>query len=152
MKNILAILVLSFFLFSCDEEKKVIYYEYDNVVVTRIDVGTESRFYYGKFSLENTLPNSYVKSIFSGFNNGMHAFMMFAEKRVEICYSMDYFVNVGNDSSVLVVDHLTGYPSTAAFYDSVANRYGNICFINNVVDLEIAHNKKNHSLVKATYE
>lgn len=73
MKKVISIVLLCVF-FSCTVNAKFIYYTYENTTITRIDKGNEIYFYYGKFESINSLPKSYIKSTYNGFDGIMDAF------------------------------------------------------------------------------
>jgi hypothetical protein len=149
-KRILGYIFCIIFLSSCNENK-VIIYEFNNVFVTRIDEGTESRFYYGKYENGKNLPAFFVKSTFSGFNSGMDAYLIFKPNKVEIYYTMDYFMNVGRADSIKVINNPKASTFNYSFEDKINGKYDSVCRVSNILSREKELNLNNNSKVKATY-
>lgn len=149
-KNILVHTIAVIFFCSCNENR-VIIYEFNNVFVTRIDEGTESRFYYGKYENGKNLPSSFVKSTFSGFNSGMDAYLIFKPNNVKIYHSMGYFENIGNTDSIKEIDNT----EASTFYyneDKVSGKYDSVCRVSDILSREKELNLTNNSKVKAIYQ
>ena len=71
MKKFISVILLCV-LFSCSEKEKLIYYTYNDTTITRLDKGNEIFLYYGRFENKNSLPQSYIKATYSGFDGGMN--------------------------------------------------------------------------------
>ncbi|MGB1206247.1 MAG: hypothetical protein ACPG5B_11405 [Chitinophagales bacterium] len=149
MKNILIVFAILLFL-SCDEQK-VIYYEYNDIVVTRIDKGNKIYFYYNKCN-NKSIPcsNSYVLATYSGLNSGMNAYLEFKpNKTVDIIRIYGDFEKTGNDISINLINM-----SNIAFFEwekNINQNFNNIAEVWDITNLEKKRNLKNNSKVKATY-
>jgi len=147
MKVVLLIVVLV--VVSCTREVPI-YYEYNGIVVTRIDKGNKVYFYHGKYSTENLPESSYVKAEYSGFNSGMGAYIVFnPNKKVEIIRLYDSFESVGVYSffSLIEYDNI----EFIDWEDGIQGNYNNIIYVSDIVETEIERNKQNNSLVKGIY-
>jgi hypothetical protein len=97
---------LSLFLFllltGCIEEKKTIHYEYNGVVVTRLDIGNESYFYYGKYtSKEITKQKNYLKAYSFGWDGVMYGHLIFhSDKTVELVQGAGKYEEKGKNDSL----------------------------------------------------
>jgi hypothetical protein len=144
--------VVIFYLFFCScNKKRIIYYEYNGVCVTRIDDESESAFYYGKFQDESNLPTSYVKSTFAGLNGGMDAYLIFKPNYVEVYYSMNYFENIGSNMNIKVINNPTSNTFNYNFDDKVRGKYDNVCRVSDILVREQELNANNNSQVKVKY-
>lgn len=148
-KKIVLYIITAILFCSCNKNKGIIY-EYNNIFVTRIDEGTESRFYYGKYENGKNLPSSFVKSIFSGLNSGMDAYLIFKPNNVRIYHSMGYFENVGNTDIIKEIDNA----EASTFYyneDKIRGKYDSVCRVSDILSREKELNLKNNSKVKVIY-
>ena len=146
MKNLI-ILFLLFTLFSCTK-KNYIYYEYNGVTITRIDIGNEIYFYYGKYSYKDKIPSTYIMATYSGFNSEMGAYIDFLpNKNVNIIRMYGSFDKIGKDSLL----SLRELNSTEYWIENIKGNYNNVIELMDITKLEKERNISNHSKVKATY-
>ena len=157
MKLLLKLFIV-FSLMACNN-RKPIYYEYNNIVVTRVDRGNKIYFYYGKYSKGN-YPSNYVKAEYHGFNSGMRAFLTFRnDGKVEIRRQMGSLSKKGNDTNLiingwflqngLIIDNDDNQFSK--WWDTVRNDYNNTVEVLDVLGIEQKRNIENHSKVIAIY-
>lgn len=130
----------------------MILYEFKGTFLTRIDNGTKSCFYFGKYENENNLPLSYVKSEFSGFNSGMDAYLIFKPNNVEVYYSASNFINVGPIENIKVINNPISNTFNYNFDDKVRGNYNNVCRVSDIIAREKDLNTENNSKVKVTYQ
>ena len=147
MKFILALFML-FLLVSCNN-KKPIYYKYNDIIVTRVDRGNKIYFYYGKFS-NGDYPAKYVEAEYSGFNSGMQAYLTFRKDgKVEIRRVMAGFQKIGNEPNLNIKndDNVQFNP----WLDSIRNNYNNTIEVSDILKIEQKRNLINHTKVTAKY-
>lgn len=149
MKQLIIIFLISLILVSCSNNE-AIKYEYNGVTITRIDRDADVYFYYGNDI--NNLPKSYIKANYSGFNNGMGAYLVFENnKKVQLIRCVGLFKSIESDtnSKLQLVDHSS--LNIFDFEKKIKNNYENVISLSNVIELEKEENIKNRSKVKATY-
>src|SRR5688500_4434850 len=78
-KNLILIVVLCLFIFSCKDKKT--YYYYQGVTVTRIDGDVVSAFCYGRIN-DDTTGHPFVKAEYPGLHTGLDAAIQFKEDSV----------------------------------------------------------------------
>ena len=148
---IIIILVISILAMSCFFKKEIIVYEYNGVVITRIDKNAESYFYYGKYELNN-LPNSFIKAKYSGLDGLMGAYLLF-EKNENVklirCYGL--FSSEGNyaNSKLQLIE---SDDVMQQFDYKKIKKNKNVIYLSDGIKYEKEENFKNHSNVNATYE
>lgn len=150
MKKIL-FLFLAFSIISCSKEN-VIYYNFGNVTLTRINEYPKDYFFYGKQeSLNDTLTATYIKTSFSGFNSGMSGFVIFNDDETLSFVRMDAsFEKIGNEKSTNIVE----FENNLDFINWEKNakqKFENKIYISDVIELEKKRNKEYKSEVKAIY-
>jgi len=75
-------LSLAILLSACSNSGKIIQYEYNGVVITRVNNYPKDYFYYGKFDNTKDLPKGYILSKFSGFDGLMSAFLILKKMKL----------------------------------------------------------------------
>lgn len=141
-------LFLFLFLISCQQEK-LIYYNYNDVTVTRRDEGNQIFFYYGKFTSEN-LPQSYIGAEYKGFDGAVQAYLTFLPSRqVELRRIMGVFTIFGNEKKITIVqeENVTLNP----FLETLNGNFKNTIQVSNSLKLEQKINLKNKSQVTTNY-
>ncbi|WP_207427441.1 hypothetical protein [Pedobacter sp. SYSU D00535] len=136
-------------LLSCqNQQKKIVYYEYNGVVITRINDFPKDRFYYGKFDPEvDKLPESYIESKFSGFDGGMGAYLIFKpNKHVEIIREWGNFSPVRLKENLILIDTMENI-KFIHWRDSAKGNLKNIAYVSHVLDLERKTNSNEKSQV-----
>ncbi len=166
-KHLMIFIVIS--LIGCKEN--IIYYEYENVTITRINKDNNIYFYYGKCNNpKSPCRKSYIKAKYSGFNSGMEGYLKINNTGIsEIASVGGYFEKIDEEDNLKIKltsrknspDH-TNEPEIAALYgkhyifrwiDSIAHGY----YFDNVIYLSdgIPHEKKKNlelgTHVKAIY-
>ncbi|MBI3234097.1 MAG: hypothetical protein HYZ42_08645 [Bacteroidetes bacterium] len=149
-KTIIIISIL--FCYSCSDNKIRTIYEYEGVFVTRIDEGTESHFYYGKYAIDNSLPSSYVRSYYSGRTAGMDAYLIFKTNHIEVYHLMGTFDKLGMEEDIKIINNPKSRTFNFNFDDKVQGNYKHICRVSDSKTHEQELNTKNHSKVKVSYE
>ena len=151
MKNIFCVLFFLSFLISCSERKlKLIYYEYDDLIVTRISDYPKDFFYYGKYT-EKNLPESYIKSEFSGRDGGMGAYLIFKkDSSVEIIPIYDNFEKIGLESKLNLNDDIENI-QFIKWRESINSNFNNVIYLSNSLTLEKETNEKENTKVKTEY-
>lgn len=151
-KNIHTILIL-LMLVSCSK-KKVIFYEYNGVCITRVDEGNQNYFYYGRFD-KGVYPDNYIRSEYSGFNSDMGAYLVFKpNKKVEIIRLAGIF-NIDKAPPFLSV--IDKENETLKFWkwkdssDHISSSYDSVIELHSILKLEQKRNKENRSRVKVLY-
>jgi hypothetical protein len=116
-------LSLFFLLFvGCVKDKRVTHYDYDGVIVTRLDIGTDSYFYYGKYTRKEVKKQeNYLKAWPRGFNGMMGGLLIFhSDKTVEFVQGEGNFEEKGeNDSLFFSRDKCTLREKEHFPYDSM---------------------------------
>ncbi|SOU87099.1 conserved hypothetical protein [Tenacibaculum dicentrarchi] len=151
IKNILSTLFFLAFITSCSEKKlKLTYYKYNNVTITRINNYPKDFFYYGEFT-ENNLPESYIKSEFSGRDGGMGAYIKFKEDNsVEIIRVYDNFEKIGLNPKLELKDEMSNL-SFIEWRESIETNFKNVIYVSDVLKLEKKINEKGKTKVKVEY-
>ncbi len=145
--------MLSIILFfaSCATEQKFIYYTYKNITISRLDNGNEIFLYFGKQKDINSLPKSYVKARYSGFDGLMSCYLIFRENgSVDIINIEGHFDTIKTGEKM----RLMKFNSNIDFIkwnDKIKDSYNNIIELSDVLKNEIKRNKKNNSKVEASY-
>ena len=151
MKKTIILLQL-FILISCSDEE-FIYYKYDDVTITRIQNGVENNLYYGYFEEDDTLPKSFIKTYYRGWNSGMMGLLIFnKDKTVNVKRYYGFFDQIGFDSMFTLIQDKV-HPLESSHLDSIDGNYNNVIEINSgPFESEIYMNKKiNNSKVTAIY-
>lgn len=151
IKNTFHILFLLLFLISCSERKlKLIYYEYDNVTITRICDYPKDIFYHGKYT-EKNLPESYIKSEFSGRDGGMGAYIKFRkDNSVEIIRVYDNFEKIGLNPKLELKEGMSNL-EFIKWLESIETNFNNVIYVSDVLELEKKMNEKGKTKVKVEY-
>lgn len=150
MKKVL-IAILAIFIISCSQKGYFIYYSYNNVTITRLDKDNNIFFYYGKFDKIDSLPKSYIKATYSGFDGGIGGFLIFKEnKSIEIIRVYDSFSKIGEDKHLILNDTIENI-DFIDWNNSINGNYNNVYQISNILKKEVEWNKENNSKVKAIY-
>ncbi|MEC4050190.1 hypothetical protein OX284_012175 [Flavobacterium sp. SUN046] len=150
MKKVL-IIILSLLIFSCTEKEKYIYYTYNNTTITRINKENEADFYYGRFESINSLPKSYIKATYDGFDGVMDAFLIIEkDNSAKIVPIADSFIEI-NDNDKLTLKRFDYNIDFINWEKNIRKKYKNIYRLSNIVELETKRNKEHKSDVKALY-
>lgn len=145
----LIFLILSF---GCEmKNENIIYYNYNNITITRVDNGNEIRFYYGKFKNLNSLPKSYIKSTYNGFDGLMSCFLIFKNNKSVEFIKMDGSFEKINTNENLKIIEFNNNIDFIKWNDKIQNKYKNVIELSNVLKIEIKRNKKNKSEVISIY-
>lgn len=141
MRIVLFFLMFAFL--SCRND--IIKYQYDDVVITRVDRDGEARLYYGDF--DNKFPDSYIKIEYSGFNSGISGYLVFhPDKSVHvISEGGGYYTSSNLENSKLMISEIS-----RNFSDSIKGKYDRVLYLSSI-GLEQELNKKFNSNVKAIY-
>lgn len=144
-------LILILFFVSCSEKESFIYYSYNNITVTRVDKGNVIRFYYGKFDNTLSLPDSYIKSTYSGFDGLMSCYMIFQEdKKVEFVITEGSFEEINTDDNLKIIE-FNSNTDFRKWTEKMEGKYKNVMELSDVWRSEIERNKKNNSEVVSIY-
>jgi len=147
MKIKLLMVGSSIFLFLLSCNKHPIFYEYNHVVITRVEKGSNIYFYYGKYE-DGNYPSNCIHAYYHGFNSGVQAYMTFEKDgKVYIRNVMGYFDVIGNEENIKIVH--SSNEEFIPWFDSVRNNFNNTIEISDVLKYEKERNLKNHSRVKA---
>ena len=142
-----------YYLIRLTSHHAIIYYEYNGVVVTRIDKDAESDFYYGKCDDENKpCSDSYLKAVYPGRDAGMGGYLVFkSDKKVELIRSWGaLYKEIGKNPNLKEFEFKENY-QYINWHDSIKNNYGNVIEIDDCIAAEKEENKRNNSKIKATY-
>jgi len=145
-------LALTILLSACSNSGKIIQYEYNGVVITRVNKYPEDYFYYGKFDNTKNLPEQYILSKFSGFDGLMSAFLIFKkDKTVEIIPVADDFSQTADNHLMKLNDKMENI-DFIHWRDRTSSNMDSIVELSDVIKLEITRNKTGHSKVNAKYD
>ena len=145
------LLCLTVFLHGCSNSGEIIQYEYNGIIITRVNNYPEDYFYYGKFDNTKELPEEYILSKFSGFDGMMSAFLIFKkDKTVEIIRVADDFSKIGDNPSLMLNNEMENI-DFINWRDSTKENMDSIIEVSHVIKLEIDRNKAGNSKVKAKY-
>jgi len=169
MREVVIFLFICIFFISCNED--IIYYEYEDVTITRINKDNRTYFYYGKCD-NSKLPcrKSYIRVEWKGFNSGISAYLKINKTEdSQISNSMGYFEEINNDDNLRIKilhkkhssDHINE-PEIAKLYgkhyvfswvDSIAHGfyYDNVIYLSDIISHEKEKNLKLKTKVKAIY-
>jgi len=148
MRHFLILAVILAFA-TCSKESAT-YYEYNGATITRIDRGNKIYFYYGRFDNEN-FPETFVKAEYSGFNSGIHAYMIFFPNgRVRISPAGGLFKKNGADSLLSLYEFNDNYLLNA-WLDSIRGNFNNTVELSDGLKFEEEINRESHSKVKVSY-
>jgi len=149
LKFIMKLLIfLSFF--SC-KRNVLTYYEYNGVVITRIDKEAASFFYYGKCDGKKIKCSaSFIKGNFSGRDGYMLGYLVFQkDEKVKMVYG-ESLNQIGKDTSLFLFRNKRNY-EFIDWHDSIKGNYNNVVQISNLLNNEKQMNLENHSKVKVIY-
>lgn len=148
MKKILLALFF-ILLISCSEQRT--FYEYNDVVITRVDKNHKIYFYFGKY--ETGKPDTYIEVIYKGGGNGgMAGALIFnIDKTVEACSFGGYFKEIGKGPNLYIKIH-NNTTAASNWADTVfTTGYKNVVYISDTFNYEREINNKGISQVKVTY-
>ncbi|MOA10211.1 hypothetical protein D3C78_1300920 [compost metagenome] len=139
---------VAFFLVACTKES-IRYYEYKDVVVTRVDSANYVMFYYGKYNLEGDdfrgLPALSV--FYKGFDGGMGGYMIFkSDKRIEMIRAYGFFNSI-DSTKIFLKDYEENY-QYIDWTSRIKGKYDSVVYVSDVNSVETALNKNNNSKVK----
>jgi hypothetical protein len=142
MKKIVLIIILivPILLTSCNRET-IIYYSYENVVITRIDKGKNTSLYYGNIK-RNEIPTSKPSVVVDwSFDDSLFGFILFSPDKVEILSGGGgNYENVGENSHLNYSDY--NNIALRKILDRFAGKpYKNLYQISGNLDLEIKRNE-----------
>lgn len=145
MRIVIFFFILAFL--SCRND--IIKYQYDDVVVTRVDRDGEVKLYYGDF--DNNFPDSCIKIKYSGFNSGISGYLVFhPNKRVQVTsLGGGYFTSSFLQNDWLYLKDNETFDAIH-FWDSINGNYDRVLQLSGI-GLEQELNKKFNSNVKAIY-
>jgi hypothetical protein len=139
-------ILLSILIFSSCSQENRIFYEYNGVVITRINKDNQIYFYRGKQE-----DSSFIKAEYSGLNSGMGAYLVFKPNgMVELVKVYDSFEKFGSDSSLVLKEYKENI-EFIKWTDSIKGNYNNIIEVSDIINIEKERNLQNHSKVKVTY-
>ncbi|MDP2176227.1 MAG: hypothetical protein Q8K70_10005 [Bacteroidota bacterium] len=136
-----------FIVCSCNNKKSIVLYEHNGICITRIDEGVVSKFYFGKFDINDSLPSHYVESSFSGLNSGMDAYLIFKPNHVELFVIMADFKTRGGIENIKIIDNWVNYN----IHDKYSGNYLNVFRLSDHLPTEQKINADNKSNIQATY-
>ncbi|WP_126972904.1 hypothetical protein [Gynurincola endophyticus] len=140
--NLFFIIVI--IMFGCSDNKKLVYYNFNNIWLTRIDDGGNSKFFYGIVS-DLSIDENFNVDYF-GINNGMQAYFIFdSDSSICIIPVMGEFKQIKKDDKFRVCNYTN--LEFILLTDSISGNYKNTLFISNILSLERTHNAKNKSSV-----
>lgn len=153
MKNFTLILLLIALLFSCDyAAEKYIYYEYAGIVVTRLDKGKQTYFYYGQCDNEGLKCQEPSVEVDWSFNDYLDGFILFHENGIVEVISAGgtrYKSNDKGDSRLLTKEYSNSELGKLLnpYYENEASE--NLYHIYSIIETEKKVNT--NSKVKPTY-
>jgi hypothetical protein len=145
MRN--TVLIIALLLLSCNNNEKVIYYKYNDVIVSRVDKDGTSTFFYG--SIKNGKkgqPSIRVK--YSGFDGSLDAFLRFnPDNTVEIInYGGGYFIESEERGRKMYMRKYEN-PELDSLLKPYQDNYQNLVRLSDATDLEDRINRENKSKV-----
>ena len=97
------------------------------------------------------LPESYVKSEFSGRDGGMGAYLIFKiDSLVEIIPIYDNFEKIGLESKLNLNDDIENI-QFIKWRESINSNFSNVIYLSNSLTLEKETNEKENTKVKTEY-
>lgn len=149
MKKIITLL-LPLLLLSCSKKKTFIYYNYNQITITRIDKGNEVFLYYGKYDDKDKLPYSYIKTTYTGFDGLSWGYIFFKEdKKIKIMPLEGNFDVINKNPNIEIIQN---DDSNYINWHKKANRnYENVLEFRNIIKAEIKVNQINNSKISADY-
>lgn len=138
-------------LVSCSKTNNYIYYTYNNTTITRIDDGTDIYLYPGRLRTDDSLPNTYVKARYQGFDGYMECLAIFKDNgNVEIIREGAIFDTINTGMKIRMIE-FSNITNSINWYEKKKGNYNNIIKLSSALNFEIKQNKINHSNVKAEY-
>ncbi|MEM9675221.1 MAG: hypothetical protein AAF992_21700 [Bacteroidota bacterium] len=146
------VMLLIFFAGISCTQNRIVHYEYDNVVITRVDKSAESFFYYGICDdKSNPCPKSYIRAKYNGFDGSMGGYLIFhPNDKVEILRMFRFFEDTGHNSFLYLSEYDDNY-ALNRFTDSIRGDYRNRAWISDILSEEKEQNDKNNSKVMTVY-
>lgn len=148
------LLIVYIFIFFIQAKSKI-YYEYNGVVITRVDYNSKAYFYYGKYE-DNNFPNSFIEVEFDRINidGGFEGYIIFnKDKTVDILISDGYDVGIvkkrkiGNESKFRIGDESIW----SRISDTIQAKKLDYCFVNFLSDVEKEINIEYSPQIKIEY-
>ncbi len=138
--------------YSCSTEPNIIYYRYNDQIVTRFNDYPKDYFLLGKHtSFNDTLKNTFIKTSFRGFDGFMSGYMVFkANKTVKIIRIADSFEKFGNNDSIDLIDFSTN-SNFMKWKEKADNDFSNIVELSDGINTEKRVNKEQGSKVNVDY-
>ena len=159
MKKLIYILIILFF--SCKPDtstevflllqqskiEKLIYYEYNDVVITRREVGNKAYFYYGKH--EANFPETYICGIVQGRDGCFEGHLVFKKDKSVDFIPGGYIIEEGNDTMFCLIEESESgdLSRRREWYDRIKGNFDSVYRINYAFDAEKRYNGDNHSKV-----
>ena len=152
-------IILSFtsclFLFSCDDTdniNNIIYYKYQEVIVTRVDIDGASRFYVGKIdNFEIRKNTQFIETKYSGFDAIMGAYINLSNSdSIKVILQEGLFKKKNNCEDFVIEDYENIH--FIHWRDKICANFESIVFVSNSLKYEKKINKEFNSKVKAIYK
>ena len=160
MRYITITLFFLFLLFSCNE--KIIYYEYNDHIITCVDKGDEMYFYDGKYDLNDVeSANSYILAKKDKVDHAIEGYIYFGlNKKVEIYPIFGDFQQKGKSKNLIVLSRFV-IDTTYEVPPEIAKLYGkhykytwadSIIRNNHILDNVIYFSDKNNTIETTNYK
>lgn len=151
--RVIGIVFFALTMTSCSKHK-VIKYEKNGVVITRVDEDADTYFYYGNY--DGSYPASHIQAQYHGFDGYMHAYIVFhPNKRVEILkLGGDFYDNkIGDNQNLYLTDYIK--IDLDSFQNEIKVKCDNVIEITDGINdnfkTEKLLNERIHSQVKVIY-
>jgi len=143
------IFLFSILFFSSCSKIKVIYYEYGNSTITRVDCGNKVFLYFGKYQ-DGIFPKNNIIAEYSGFDSSIQGYLTFLPNgKVEGRKIMELFEIVGKSKNLILVEENNSILNP--WLDTIHLQYKNTIEISNNLEMEMQRNKIYKSDLKAIY-
>jgi hypothetical protein len=141
--KLLILVIITFINISCKENKKFIYYSFNETTISRLDRDNKVFLYYGKVTNINNLPISYIEATYRGYDGFIDAYLLFEkDKTVKIIPISDEFIEINKNNNLFLKNG-----DNIEWLYKIKGNYNNVYRISNTIQHEIKLNKKNNSKV-----
>ncbi|MES2727909.1 MAG: hypothetical protein V4643_12445 [Bacteroidota bacterium] len=151
--RIIVIIFFALVITSCSKQK-VIKYEKNGVIITRVDKDADTYFYYGNY--DESYPASHIRAEYHGFDGIMHAYIVFhPNEKVEILRLDGVFYDdkMGANQNLYLTDH--SKIDLDSFQSEIKVKCDNVIEITDGINdnfkTEKLLNERIHSQVKVIY-
>lgn len=134
------VIILSVICLVCCDSKIEIVYNYNEIIIKRVDTNGKTIFYYGEISKDN--PRIWVE--YSGINDGFSGYLKFDERgKVSILSGDGYFQTINDDTTKFEYRRIAAYERPELTE--------NVYFVQDAIRYEQEKNNESVTKVNVTY-